>query len=81
MLLINRSKDLWKMCVSSLCSIDKLSFASFSVFGFLLYYVVPNIFFCFSYRQRHHEEGKFFSEYDQNNWFLYVEYYLEVFSY
>ena len=28
--------------------------------------------------QWHHEEGNFFSEYDQCNWLFYVRYYLEV---
>ena len=35
MLLNSRSMDLWKICISSLCSIDKLSFPSFSIFSFL----------------------------------------------
>ena len=39
MLLISRSMDLWKICISSLCSIDKLSFPPISIFSFLLYYL------------------------------------------
>ena len=46
MMHISRSMDLWEMCISSLCSTDKLSFPSFSIFSFLL--VASNIFFCFS---------------------------------
>ena len=30
------SMDLWKTCISSLCSIDKLSYPSISIFSFLL---------------------------------------------
>ena len=33
--------------------------------------------FPLSILQRHHEEGNFFSEYDQSNWFFYKGYYLE----
>ena len=37
MLLISKSMDLWKITgISSLCSIDKLSFPFFSIFSFLL---------------------------------------------
>ena len=36
MLLINRSMDIWKTSISSLLSIDKLLFPSFSIFSFLL---------------------------------------------
>ena len=35
-LLISRSMDLWKMCISSLCSIDKLPFLSISILSVLL---------------------------------------------
>ena len=38
MLLIGISIELWKItCISSFCSIDKLSFESFSIFSFLHY--------------------------------------------
>ena len=37
MLFISRSKDSWKIiCISSLCSIDKLLLPSFTIFSFLL---------------------------------------------
>ena len=46
-LFFTRSLNLWKITfISSLCSIGKLSFSSFSIFSFLL--IAPNIFFCFS---------------------------------
>ena len=37
MLLIRKSMDLWKLFISSLCTIDKLSFPSVSIFNFLLW--------------------------------------------
>jgi hypothetical protein len=36
MLLISRSMDLWKICISSLCSTDKLSFPSILILRFIL---------------------------------------------
>ena len=54
MLLVSRSIGLWKItCISSLCSIDKLSFPPF--FDFQLPPLVPNIFFRFS-----NQEAMFF---------------------
>ena len=35
-MLVSKFMDLWKICISSLCSIDKLLFTSFSFFSFLL---------------------------------------------
>jgi len=87
MLLISRSKDLWKI----LTLIDKLFF---HIFDLQLPPLAPNIFFFFSNHlevvfffflllsftssvlQWHHEGGYFFSEYDRSNWLLYVGYYL-----
>ena len=80
---ISRSMDLWKICVSSFCLIDKLSFP----------YILILIFFCFSNHQGavffrflllsllssvlqwYHGGCNFFSEYDQSNMLFYVGYY------
>jgi hypothetical protein len=75
-----RYMDLWKICISSLCSIDKLLFSTY--FDLWLPPLFPNIFLCFSNHQRavfffhlllslpsfvlqwHHAGGNFSSEYD-----------------
>ena len=90
MLFISRSMNLWRATyIYSLCSIDKLSFPSISIFiaqylllflkssrssVFLLPSTLPSVL------QWHHEGGNFFSEYCQSNWRFYIGYYLEVSS-
>ena len=93
MLLISRSMDLWKICISSLCSTDKLSFLSFQSSAssqYLLLFLkssrscvllLPTTFtsnICPSMASW--RIINFFSEYDQFNWLFYVRYYLEMSS-
>ena len=83
------------MYISSLCSIDKLrsNLFRFSASFFSSQYLLlllkslrscvlllssPSTFL--SVFQWHHEGGNLFSEFDQCNWLIYVEYYLEVSS-
>ena len=47
MLFISKFMDLWKICISSLCSIDKLSFTSVSIFTFLLLLFLKSSKSCF----------------------------------
>ena len=42
LLFISRSMDLWKICISSLCSIDKLSFPSISIFSSLFKFSISS---------------------------------------
>jgi hypothetical protein len=73
--------DLRNICLSSLSSIDKLSFPSISIFSSkFFFFCFPNhngpVFFFLglsvpsSVFQYHHEGGNFFSEYDQSNCLL-----------
>ena len=83
------------MEVTYLCLIDKLSFPSFSIFGFLLKLPIESLVsqiikaLCsssYSFHFRHlsfndiMKEAVPFSEYDRANWLLYEGYYLEVSS-
>ena len=92
MLLISRSKDLWKILMSDWWTVVSI------FFDLQLPPLAPNIFSCLSNHlgavfffflllslpssvlQWHHEGGNFFSEYERSNWFFYVGYYLEVSS-
>ena len=81
-LLISRSMDLWNICIVSLCSIDKLSFTSFSnsASSFSSQYLIlflklsrscvlllPTPFTSSSVLQWRHEGVNLFSEYDHCN--------------
>ena len=82
-----------RTCGRYLCSIDKLSYPSLSIFSFLLYLLLflkssrtfillllLLILLPSSVLQWHHEAGNFLSEYDRSNWLFYLGYYLEVSS-
>ena len=88
MLLITRPMGLGNInCISSCCSIDKLSFPPFSIFSFLLWlpisFSVSQIIkelcsFSYSFHVRHlsfneiMKNAIFLLEYDQLNWFFYL---------
>ena len=95
-LFISKSMDLWKItCISYTCVINcyfhlfdlQLPSLASNIFYFsnhqgtimflffLLFSLMPSVL------QWHHEEGNFFSEFDQPNRFFYAGYYLEAFSF
>ena len=92
-LLVSKSMDLRKICISSLCLIHKLLFPSVLIFNFLLqlsiFCFVSQIIkelcssaYSFQFRRLSFngtmKKAIFFSEYDQSNWLFQIGYNLEA---
>ena len=93
MLFISRSMDLWQICISSLCLIEKTVVSIY--FDLQLPPLAPNSSYIsqiinelcssssYSFHFHHlYFSGimNFFSEYNQFNWLFYLGYYLEISS-